>query len=294
MSARGTGEDRYFSGLLFGFGRARWSLSDLWAGVFPAARERARRQYDAVEPENRLVARSLERPCAEQIEQEYTSWRRERAVSISDCARQEILAVGEDPPRLWNATATASADRKQIARLVIREVTLDQKRRPGYVQLDQRVVAGGEAATRSADSAQHGVRLGVGQAGRLAVAHRAHRPHVAGNVNGEHAGRMRPPAESAQCAARRADATASELRSFTRAATNRAAQLAGRWPGAEHRLPAAGNAVRAVLIGDSSERDQAYSSPRPGARVIWQRHLGLPRCIRSVGCRALFVGQLPM
>ena len=44
--------------------------------------ERARRQYDAVEPENRLVARSLERVWeerlrrADQIEHEYNAWRR--------------------------------------------------------------------------------------------------------------------------------------------------------------------------------------------------------------------------
>jgi hypothetical protein len=101
--------------------------------------ERARRQYDSVEPENRLVARSLERAWeerlrrVEQIEQEYTAWRREQAVSISDCDRQEILALGEDLPRLWNAMTTTSADRKQIVRLVIKEVTLDQKRRRGYV-----------------------------------------------------------------------------------------------------------------------------------------------------------------
>jgi hypothetical protein len=101
--------------------------------------ERARRQYDAVEPENRLVARSLERAWeerlrrAEQIEQEYAAWRREQAVSISDGDRQEILALGEDLPRLWNAATTTSADRKQIARLVIKEVTLDQKRRRGCI-----------------------------------------------------------------------------------------------------------------------------------------------------------------
>jgi len=101
--------------------------------------ERARRQYDAVEPENRLVARSLERIWeerlrrAEQIEQEYSAWRREQSVSISDDDRQEILALGEDLPRLWNATTTTSADRKQIVRLVIKEVTLDQKRRRGCV-----------------------------------------------------------------------------------------------------------------------------------------------------------------
>ena len=50
--------------------------------------ERARRQYDAVEPENRLVARSLEQVWEErlrrvdQVEQEYDAWRREQATSI--------------------------------------------------------------------------------------------------------------------------------------------------------------------------------------------------------------------
>jgi len=101
--------------------------------------ERARRQFDAVEPENRLVARSLERAWeerlrrVEQIEQEYHSWRREQGVSVADGDRQEILALGEDLPRLWNATTTTSADRKQILRLVVKEVTLDQKRRRGHV-----------------------------------------------------------------------------------------------------------------------------------------------------------------
>ena len=101
--------------------------------------ERARRQYDAVEPENRLVARSLERVWeerlrrADQIEQEYDAWRREQSVSISDNDRAEILALGEELPRLWRAATTRSADRKQIVRLVIKDVALDQKRRRGYV-----------------------------------------------------------------------------------------------------------------------------------------------------------------
>ena len=101
--------------------------------------ERARRQYDAVEPENRLVARSLERVWEErlrrvdQVEQEYDAWRREQSVSISDNDRAEILALGEELPRLWRAATTRSADRKQIVRLVIKDVALDQKRRSGYV-----------------------------------------------------------------------------------------------------------------------------------------------------------------
>jgi len=101
--------------------------------------ERARRQYDAVEPENRLVARSLERVWedklrrAEQIEQEYEVWRREQSVSITDADRQQILALGEDLPALWRAATTTAADRKQIVRLVIKEIALDQKRRRGFV-----------------------------------------------------------------------------------------------------------------------------------------------------------------
>ena len=101
--------------------------------------ERARRQYDAVEPENRLVARSLERVWeeklrrAEQIEQEYDAWRREQAVSIADTDRQQILALGQNLPALWHAATTTAADRKQIVRLIIKEVALDQKRRRGFV-----------------------------------------------------------------------------------------------------------------------------------------------------------------
>jgi DNA invertase Pin-like site-specific DNA recombinase len=101
--------------------------------------ERAHRQYDAVEPENRLVARSLERAWeerlrrADQVEQEYNAWRRDQAVSISDSDRQEILALGEDLPRLWYAATTRSVDRKHIVRLVIKDVALDQKRRRGDV-----------------------------------------------------------------------------------------------------------------------------------------------------------------
>ena len=103
--------------------------------------ERARRQYDAVEPENRLVARSLERVWEErlrrvdQVEQEYDAWRREQSVSISDNDRAEILALGEELPRLWRAATTRSADRKQIVRLVIKDVALDQKRRRGCVSI---------------------------------------------------------------------------------------------------------------------------------------------------------------
>jgi hypothetical protein len=101
--------------------------------------ERARRQYDTVEPENRLVARSLERGweerlrVVEQVEEEYERWRREQPLALDDAGRAEILALGETVDDVWNAPTTTAADRKRIVRLVLQEAILDQKRSPGRV-----------------------------------------------------------------------------------------------------------------------------------------------------------------
>ena len=104
--------------------------------------ERARRQYDAVEPENRLVARSLERVWedrlrqVEQIDAEYESWRRQQPVSLAAAERGQILALGEDLPKLWDAAS--AVERKHILRLVMKEVILDQ--RPASGQVWMRIV----------------------------------------------------------------------------------------------------------------------------------------------------------
>jgi len=101
--------------------------------------DRARRQYDAVEPENRLVARSLERLWeeklrrAEEVEGEHDAWRREQAILITDADRADILALGENVPLIWHAGTTTAADRKQMLRLVISDVFVDQKRERGRV-----------------------------------------------------------------------------------------------------------------------------------------------------------------
>ena len=90
--------------------------------------ERARRQYDAVEPENRLVARSLERlredklRLAEQIDIEYKSWHRQQPISLAAADRTQIISLGEDLPKLWDAASVV--ERKQILRLVVKEVVL--------------------------------------------------------------------------------------------------------------------------------------------------------------------------
>jgi DNA invertase Pin-like site-specific DNA recombinase len=101
--------------------------------------ERARRQYHMVEPENRLVARQLELQWeeklrqAEEIEQAYRHWSSEQRVEVTESDRAEILALGEDLPRLWRAPTTTAADRKQIVRFIIKDVALDQKREQGQI-----------------------------------------------------------------------------------------------------------------------------------------------------------------
>ncbi|HSH77007.1 MAG TPA: recombinase family protein [Herpetosiphonaceae bacterium] len=100
--------------------------------------ERARRQYDAVEPENRLVARSLERcwegklRLVEQVERERSEWADQRAV-VTPQDRELILELGEDLPAVWHASTTTAADRKQILRLIIKEVIVDGHRVRGQV-----------------------------------------------------------------------------------------------------------------------------------------------------------------
>jgi DNA invertase Pin-like site-specific DNA recombinase len=92
--------------------------------------ERAERQYQAVEPENRLVARSLERQWEEalrrrrDLEEEYDRFLKEQPPQLSEDQRARILALSSDLPTLWNAPETTAADRKEIIRLVVERVAV--------------------------------------------------------------------------------------------------------------------------------------------------------------------------
>jgi hypothetical protein len=101
--------------------------------------KRAERQYQAVEPENRLVARSLEQQwegtlrAVEAREKEYQTWLYSRLAPFTETDRAAIIALGSDLSTLWQADTTTRADRKQMLRLVIRDVIVDGKRVHGQV-----------------------------------------------------------------------------------------------------------------------------------------------------------------
>jgi DNA invertase Pin-like site-specific DNA recombinase len=90
--------------------------------------ERARRQYDAVEPENRLVARELERRWEEalkerrRLEEEYARFCRSQPTGLSAAEREQIQALAQDLPALWQAPGTTAADRQRVVRLLVEEV----------------------------------------------------------------------------------------------------------------------------------------------------------------------------
>ena len=95
----------------------------------------ARRRFRAVEPENRLVARSLEREwndClaeVERLEQESTLRSARFPQPVSPEERQLIVALAQDLPTLWQADTTTQTDHKQLLRLLIKDVTLTRQGR---------------------------------------------------------------------------------------------------------------------------------------------------------------------
>jgi DNA invertase Pin-like site-specific DNA recombinase len=92
--------------------------------------ERAGRQYDAVEPENRLVARELERRWEEalkeqrRLEEEYARFSRDQSRGLSAGEREQIRAWARDLPGLWLAATTTAADRQRIVRLLVQAVVV--------------------------------------------------------------------------------------------------------------------------------------------------------------------------
>src|SRR5215831_16765484 len=90
----------------------------------------ARRRYRAVDPDNRLVARSLEREWNEKLlevdrlEREYQLLPKPAALTLSAQQREQIRALAQDVPALWKAPTTTNAQRKQLVRWLIKDVTL--------------------------------------------------------------------------------------------------------------------------------------------------------------------------
>ena len=92
--------------------------------------ERAERQFNAVEPENRLVARTLEKRWNEklqllaELELAYTQAQLVERLEISDEQRQQILNLARDIPTVWHSPTTTAQERKEMLRLLVKQIAL--------------------------------------------------------------------------------------------------------------------------------------------------------------------------
>ena len=111
----------------------RQQLHQQWRYRLERARyegERLARQYDAVEPEHRLVARTIERQweaalaAEETLMAEYHRFLATQAVTLSAAERDAIRQLASDIPALWQAPTTTTMDRQAIIRLLVHRVVV--------------------------------------------------------------------------------------------------------------------------------------------------------------------------
>jgi len=113
--------------------RERQRLDKHWQQRLTRARyevELAERRHGAVDPENRLVASTLEKRWEEaltrerQVREEYDRFLSQTPLRLSDEERARIESLTSEIPALWKAPGTTNADRKQMIRCLVERVVV--------------------------------------------------------------------------------------------------------------------------------------------------------------------------
>ncbi len=92
------------------------------------------RRYEQVDPENRLVAATLEQRWndalieLEDVQNQIAELQKKENV-ITSQQREDVLKLAEDLPRLWKCNTTSSKDKKRILRLLIQDITVEKPER---------------------------------------------------------------------------------------------------------------------------------------------------------------------
>ena len=122
------------------------SLRQWRLGVERASYEasRAERRYRAVDPDNRLVARGLEREWEERLSAleaaraELSRREEARPRALSQEERSRLLALGADLATVWHAETTTQRDRKELLRTLLEEVIVKVERDKAVARLTLR------------------------------------------------------------------------------------------------------------------------------------------------------------
>jgi DNA invertase Pin-like site-specific DNA recombinase len=123
----------------------RVALHRQWRQRLERARyevERARRQYDAVEPENRLVVRTLEQRWEAALSEElrlaaeHDRFLAEQPLPLSPGEQAAIEELASDIPALWSAPSTTAADRQAVTRLMLERVVVTVQGESEHVAIE--------------------------------------------------------------------------------------------------------------------------------------------------------------
>lgn len=121
----------------------------------------ARRRYEAVDPQNRLVARTLERDweaalAAEQaLRAEHERELARQPARLQPMERAAIRSVAEDVPALWHAPTTTPADRQAIARVILDRVTVRVEGHSQHVEVSCVWIGGKQTHHRLVRTVRH-------------------------------------------------------------------------------------------------------------------------------------------
>jgi excisionase family DNA binding protein len=103
---------------------------------------RARRQFDACEPEHRLVARSLEGRLEkalsglERERRKLAALEQHRPEPLTAEERRALASLARDLPRLWGAPTTTARDRKELLRALVSEVIVTVREQPRRAEVE--------------------------------------------------------------------------------------------------------------------------------------------------------------
>ena len=109
--------------------------------------QRIRRQYNAADPENRLVTGELEKRWEQalqkvaQLETQFNE-AQESQITVSPEQRQRLLFLGQDLNLLWQHAATPVALKKRILRTVLKEIVVDITAEPAQITMKLHWVGG--------------------------------------------------------------------------------------------------------------------------------------------------------
>jgi hypothetical protein len=104
----------------------------------------ARRQYDAVDPANRLVAGELERRWNEALQavhrigSEIAAIDASKPLPLGKAERQQLVQLGADLARAWSHPAATSATRKRIVRAALSEMEITVNRSAAEVRCSRK------------------------------------------------------------------------------------------------------------------------------------------------------------